>query len=71
MNRTPLADAPRRVYTVEEAAGLLGISRGTGYELARRGELPGARRLGGRIIVVRAELDRYLAGEPPAERPAP
>ncbi len=48
---------------VEEAARLLGISRGSAYALAARGELPGALRLGGRIVVSRAALERALAGE--------
>ena len=48
---------------VEEAAVLLGISRGSAYELARRGLLPGAIRLGGRIVVSRSALEKALAGE--------
>jgi excisionase family DNA binding protein len=50
-------------YSVEEAAQKLGISRGLAYELARRGELPGAIRLGQkRIVVSRVQLDRILGG---------
>jgi excisionase family DNA binding protein len=53
----------RQTYTVGEASQLLGISRGQGYALARTGELPGAIKLGGRIVVSRPALDRLLAGE--------
>jgi excisionase family DNA binding protein len=47
---------------VAEAARLLGISRGGAYELARRGELPGAIRLGARIVVSRRALLRAVDG---------
>lgn len=33
----------RRTFTVEEAAGILGISRTTAYECVRSGELPSLR----------------------------
>lgn len=56
-------DDSRRTLTVAEAARLLGIGRSLAYELARRGELPGALRLGGRIVVSRAALERFLAAE--------
>lgn len=46
-------------YSVPEAARLLGINRNTAYELAARGELPTIR-LGKRIVVVRAGLQRLL-----------
>src|SRR5215471_8603203 len=48
----------RRTYTVAEAATLLGISRGQAYMLARTDQLPGAIKLGGRIVVSRPTLDR-------------
>jgi excisionase family DNA binding protein len=47
---------------VEEAAQLLGIARQTAYVLAREGKLPGARRLGGRIVVSRKVLEGFLEG---------
>jgi len=50
--------------TVGEAARKLGISRASAYELARRGELPGATRLGGRVVVSRRQLERVVNGEP-------
>jgi len=49
-----------QTYTVAEAAQILGISRQTGYVLARSGELPGVRKLGGRFIVIKSELEAYL-----------
>jgi excisionase family DNA binding protein len=41
--------------SVEDAARLLGISRGLAYEAARRGDLP-VIRLGRRLLVPRARL---------------
>lgn len=55
------AQAPL-TYSVSEAARLLGISLGGAYELARRGELPGAIRLGGRIVVSREKLLAFVNG---------
>ena len=48
--------------SVSHAAELLGIGRNLAYELARRGELPGALRLGRRIVVSRKALDAFLEG---------
>ena len=45
---------------VEEAAALLGIGRQTAYDLAAQGKLPGALRLGRRIVVSKKALDRFL-----------
>lgn len=47
--------------TVEEAARILGISRGLAYELARRHELP-VIRLGRRLVVPTARLRQMVAG---------
>ena len=47
--------------SMEDAARLLGISRGLAYEAARRGELPTIR-LGRRLLVPRARL-LELVGE--------
>ncbi|MDP6495679.1 MAG: helix-turn-helix domain-containing protein [Dehalococcoidia bacterium] len=49
--------------SVTTAAKLLGIGRQTAYELARRGQLPGALRLGHRIVVSRYALTRFLEGD--------
>jgi excisionase family DNA binding protein len=48
-------------HTVEEAASLLGVSRNSAYALARTGALP-AIRLGKRLLVPQAALDRVLTG---------
>jgi len=47
--------------SVPEAARLLGISRGSAYECARRGELPVVR-LGRRLVVPRSKLAEMLEG---------
>jgi excisionase family DNA binding protein len=49
---------------VGEAARYLGIGRQTAYELARIGQLPGALRLGRRIVVSRRALEAFLDGKP-------
>ena len=49
--------------SVEDACVLLGLGRTSGYALAKRGELPGAIRLGHRIVVSRAILLRTLGIE--------
>jgi excisionase family DNA binding protein len=50
----------RLTYTVGEAAQLLGISRNSAYEAARRGEIPTIR-VGRRILVPRNRLEELLA----------
>jgi excisionase family DNA binding protein len=50
----------RLVFTVEEAAQLLGISRSFAYEAVNRGEIP-SMRIGKRILVPKAALERALA----------
>jgi excisionase family DNA binding protein len=59
-------DEPLTV-TVEQACRLLGVGRTNGYELAKRGELPGAVRIGRRIVVSRVALERLLGIEAPNE----
>jgi excisionase family DNA binding protein len=51
----------RRVVTVNEAALMLRISRGAAYEAAKRKELPTIR-IGRRLLVPLAALERMLAG---------
>ena len=53
----------RKVYTITETAAMLGISRQHCAELIRRGEIPGALKLGTRTVVRRAVLDAWLAGK--------
>lgn len=48
-------------YSVEEAGQLLGISRNSAFEAARRGDLPTIR-IGRRLLVPKAALERLLVG---------
>jgi excisionase family DNA binding protein len=50
-----------KTYRIEEAAALLGIGRNHAYEAAKRGEIPSIK-IGKRILVPRAALDRILEG---------
>ena len=60
------------VVSVPEAATLLGISKDLAYDLARRGELPGAFQLGRRWRVSLVKLRAAVHGAKTAEpsRPA-
>lgn len=51
----------RATLSVVEAAKILGVGRNQAYEAVRRGEIP-AIRIGGRILVPRAALERLLHG---------
>ena len=48
-----------RLYTPEDLAGLLQISKYTVYELIKRGQIP-AHHIGKQIRVSKAQLDQYL-----------
>ena len=52
----------KKTLTVEEAARELGVSRNKAYEACRDGEIP-VIRIGRRMLVPRAALERMLAGE--------
>jgi excisionase family DNA binding protein len=52
------------VYTVEEAAELLGIGRSSCFEAVKRGEIPSVR-LGRRILIPKARLHELLTGRGP------
>jgi excisionase family DNA binding protein len=51
------------LLSVRQAAQRLGVSETTAYEWARRNELPGLVRLGGRLYVRAVVLDRFIAGD--------
>ena len=51
----------QRTVSVEQAAKELGIGRSLAYELARQGRIP-IIRLGRRMVVPRAALERMLEG---------
>jgi len=55
----------RQTLTVEEAAKMLGISRWLGYEQARNGHIGPVPvyRVGRKLIVPRAAVERFLGGE--------
>ncbi len=50
------------LISVPHTAKLLGISRTSAYRFAGSGDLP-TRRLGGRIFVVTAQLERFVNGD--------
>ena len=54
-----LPDKP--MFSVEEAAAILGVGRGTAYACAKFGEIP-TLRLGHRLLVPRTALIRMLGG---------
>lgn len=49
----------RLTVTVEQAARILGISRGLAYQMAREGRIP-TLRFGKRIVVPRKAIERLL-----------
>jgi excisionase family DNA binding protein len=55
----------RRLYTVVEAAQLLGVGRSTMYELVRRGEVASVR-LGRKLLITPSTLETLLGGTPPS-----
>ena len=57
-----MAEQERLAFSISEAAGLLGVGRTLAYAMARAGDLPTVR-LGRRVVVPRAQLERLLAGE--------
>ena len=59
--RSPTADPELATLTVPETARQLGISVRHGYRLAELGQLPGAFRLGDRVLVNRAALLAWQA----------
>lgn len=61
---TPAPSLPL-ILTVEETAALLRINRKTLYDLVRRNQLPGARKLGRALRFHRDALLRWMRAEPP------
>ena len=61
-------NSERLTYSIAEACVLLGVSRNLGYQLAKRGELPGLIRLGSkRRVVSKLAINRLLKGEDKAK----
>jgi excisionase family DNA binding protein len=65
---TSLEELPL-MLTVEEAAAVLRIGRGSAYEGCRTGDIP-AVRIGRRVVVPRAGLVRLLGESDPGADPA-
>ena len=57
-----MTDLAQKVLTVPEAAKLLRIGTRSYYQAAQRGEVP-AVKVGRRIVLPGAALERFLAGE--------
>ena len=55
------SDIECKTLTIEEASKALGVSRNKAYEAAKRGEIPTIK-IGKRILVPRAALERMLQG---------
>ena len=66
----PTGQDERLAFSVEEAAKKLGIGRTAAYLATQRGEIPTVR-IGGRVLVPKAALDRLLAGDEPATGATP
>ncbi|MCH8014421.1 MAG: helix-turn-helix domain-containing protein [Candidatus Dadabacteria bacterium] len=56
----------KRTYSIPEVAKVLGIGRTAAYEAARTGEIPTIR-IGKRILVPVAALERLRAHRPPGQ----
>ena len=56
-----ISPGEKLAYSVEEAARLLGISKTSAYQATQVGELPTVR-IGRRLLVPKAALDRLLSG---------
>lgn len=52
--------------SVEEAAGLLGVSTSTIYTVVRQGHLPKVPHMGKSVRIPTIALERFAAGLPPA-----
>lgn len=56
-------EAGRLAYSVQEAAGLLGVNYFSVYRLVQRGKLKACRALRGKLLVPRSELLKLLRTE--------
>ena len=59
-NRNTVPAAEKRCYTVEELQGILGISRGSVYELLKRKEFKWFQIGGGRYRISKNSFDAWL-----------
>jgi excisionase family DNA binding protein len=59
-----MSDSTSAAYSVDEVAALLGVNRLTVYSAIKRNEAPfPIVRIGRRIVVPKAAVDRMLGGE--------
>jgi len=65
---SPTYSTSRRAVSIDEAAQMLGIGRSAAYLAARRGDIP-VLRIGRRLVVPIAALDRMLGAAGPIEGP--
>lgn len=56
-------ESPVLGISVARAAQILGIGKTTAYRSAQQGDLPGVRRVGGRLVVAVPDLERFLGVE--------
>lgn len=56
-------DGERLTYSVDELAKKLGISRMNAYRQCNEGRVPGVVRCGRRLLIGRAAIDAWLAGQ--------
>lgn len=59
-NAAPAASAPPKLYTMEETAEVLRVSREYLYRMRKNGQLV-AVRFGRRVLVESTEIDRVIA----------
>lgn len=62
---TDLPPGAKLAYTVDEAGPAMGVSRTTVFDMIRNGEVI-AKKLRGRTIITRDELQRVIDQAPPA-----
>ena len=64
MRVQPRSTNPKPLMSVQEAAGMLGVSRATIYRQIERDELPlPVYRIGRRMRIPRLQVERFLRGE--------
>jgi excisionase family DNA binding protein len=54
-------ETEKLVYTIDETASKLGLSRATAYSLAREGRIPAIRISERRLVVPKVALEKMLA----------
>jgi excisionase family DNA binding protein len=57
---TSPSEAVRATFRADEVAALLGVGRNTVYTAAERGEIPGALRVGRRLLFARSTVLAWL-----------